>query len=134
VTKFLNPSDAPDFTKFGLSLGASTGDMVWAAGMALDTEKGERLADADTVANETRICLRQIESCLHEVGATLTDVVKTTCYLAEQSYRGEFMDAYREFFPEGKYPSRCTFVAGIAGNCRVEIEATAVKGAGARDD
>jgi 2-iminobutanoate/2-iminopropanoate deaminase len=134
MTKFINPSDAPDFTRFGLSLGATTGDMVWAVGMALDTDKLDRLEEADTVGNETRICLRQIESCLREAGASMNDIVKMTCYLADDSYRSDFGEAYREFFSEGRYPVRCTFVVGISGNCRVELEATAVKGAGSRTD
>lgn len=134
MTKFINPPDCPDFRNVGLSLAAMTGDLVWAAGMASDRETNARMAEADTVANETRICLRQIESCLKEAGSTMADVVKTTCYLSDQSFRAESMTAYREFFQEDKWPARCTFVVGIGSDCRVEIDVVAVKGAGMRAD
>lgn len=127
MTQFINPVDQPDFTKFGLSLGAATEELVFAAGMAADTENGGRLPGTDSVGDETRVCLRMIDAVLREAGCTLADVVKTTCYLSDQSYRQEFMAAYREFFEDGRWPARCTFVVGIGGTCRVEIDAIAVR-------
>jgi 2-iminobutanoate/2-iminopropanoate deaminase len=127
MTQFLNPVGQPDFRKFGLSLGAATEELVFAAGMAADTENGGRLSGTDTVADETRVCLRMVEAVLAEAGCTLADVVKTTCYLQEDAYRGEFMEAYKEFFAPDRLPARCTFIVGIGGECRVEIDAIAVR-------
>jgi 2-iminobutanoate/2-iminopropanoate deaminase len=127
MTQFINPVDQPDFTKFGLSLGAATEEFVFAAGMASDTENGGRLPGTDSIGDETRVCLRMVDAVLQEAGCSLEDVVKTTCYLSDNSYRGEFMAAYSEFFEPGSYPARCTFIVGIGGACRVEIDAVAVR-------
>jgi 2-iminobutanoate/2-iminopropanoate deaminase len=127
MTQFINPVDQPDFTKYGLSLGAATETLVFAAGMASDTENGGRLPGTETIADETRVCLRMIEAVLAEADCTMADIVKTTCYLTEDAHRKDFMAAYKEFFEEGKYPARCTFIVGIGGICRVEIDAIAVR-------
>jgi len=121
---FLSKSELGD--KYGLSSGAIVGDYAFVAGMALG-EDVRRLPEAETIADEVRICLGQIENGLAEAGCTLRDVVKTTCWLSDDSYRAEFIEAYREAFAPGPYPARVTLVAGIAGDCRVEIDAIAMK-------
>jgi 2-iminobutanoate/2-iminopropanoate deaminase len=129
MPRFLNPSDQPDFRPFGLSLGAETDPYVFAAGMACDTENATRMKEAVTIADETRICLEMVDAVLRQAGCTLKDVVKTTCYLHDRHYYPEFVAAYREFFGDGPYPARCTFYVGIGADCRVEIDAIAVRGA-----
>jgi 2-iminobutanoate/2-iminopropanoate deaminase len=129
MTRLLNPEGQPDFRPYGLSLGADTPHYVFAAGMACDTVNGTRMKEADTIANETRICLEMVDATLREAGCTLQDVVKATCYLHDRHYYKEFVDAYREFFGDGPYPARCTFYVGIGADCRVEIDAIAVRGA-----
>ncbi len=126
MTKFLNPMNLP-YPKYGLNPGVATNGYVFAGGMALDLYKLERLPEADTIAAETKLCLKEIEGILEAAGCTLRDVVKTTCYLSDDAYRAEFWQAYTEVFAPGPYPARCTFVVGIAGDCRVEIEAIAVR-------
>lgn len=126
MTKFLNPENLP-YPNFGLNPGVATNGYVFAGGMALDLHKLERLAEADTIAAETKLCLKEIEGILKAAGCTLRDVVKTTCYLSDDAYRAEFWQAYTEVFAPGPYPARCTFVVGIAGDCRVEIDAIAVR-------
>lgn len=121
---FLSESELGD--KYGLSSGVIVGDYVFVAGMALD-ENIKRSAEAKTIGDEVRICLGQIEDGLAKAGCTLRDVVKTTCWLSDESYRAEFIEAYREVFAPGPYPARITLVAGIAGDCRVEIDAIAMK-------
>lgn len=132
MTTFINPADQPDFTRFGLSLGVATDNLVFAVGQANDTENRRRMEEADTVENETRICLRMIESVLKEAGCTMADVVKTTVYLTDEAYRPAFQAAYREFFDPDRLPCRCGFIVGIGSGCRVEIDAIAVRGSGAQ--
>ena len=124
MTQYINPGDGL-YPKFGMNPGVATRDFVFAGGMALDLETLQRKAEADTIAAETRIALEEIEAILAEAGCTLRDVVKTTCYLSDDSYRKEFWQAYTEKFGEGPYPARTTLVVGIAGDCRVEIDAVA---------
>lgn len=126
MTQYLNPRNSP-YPQYGLNPGVATNGYVFAGGMALDLHTLERLPGADTIANETKLCLKEIEEILEAAGCTLRDVVKTTCYLSDDSYRAEFWKAYTEVFAPGPYPARCTFVVGIAAGCRVEIDAIAVR-------
>jgi len=126
MTTFLNPWNLP-YPKYGLNPGVATNGYVFAGGMALDLYTLKRLPEADTIGAETKLCLKEIEAILQAAGCTMRDVVKTTCYLSDDAYRAEFWQAYTEVFAPGPYPARCTFVVGIAGDCRVEIDAIAVR-------
>jgi len=123
---YLNPRNTP-FEQYGLSPGAAANGMVFAGGMALDTDTLQRRSDAVTIADETRLCLEEIEEIIEAAGCTRRDIVKVTAYLSDDSYRGEFWGAFKEFFDPGPYPARCTFVVGIAGGCRVELDAVAAQ-------
>jgi len=127
MTDYLNPPALGDFSPAGLSSGVASDIFVYAAGLALDPLTRKRRTDADTVGDETRICLRNIEIILAEAGLTLRHIVKTTCYLRSEAYRGDFIEAYRGVFDPGPYPARCSFVLGLAADLRVQIEAVAVR-------
>jgi 2-iminobutanoate/2-iminopropanoate deaminase len=129
VPTFLNPPGGPG-EKYGLSSGAAAGDYVFAAGMALDFGTLKRRSDAVSVSDEVRLCLDSIERVLGLAGATLGDIVKTTCWLSDESDRAEFLAAYKHRFGDGPYPARATLVAGLAGECRVQIDALAMRSAG----
>lgn len=124
MTQYINPGDGL-YPTFGMNPGVATRDFVFAGGMALDLQTLQRKAEADTIANETKIALGEIQTILAEAGCTLKDVVKSTCYLSDDSYRKEFWTAYTEVFGEGPYPARTTVAVGIAGDCRVEIDVIA---------
>jgi 2-iminobutanoate/2-iminopropanoate deaminase len=126
MTDYLNPQALGDFSAAGLSSGVASEVFVYAAGLALDPNTMKRRADADSIGNETRICIRNIETILAEAGLTLRHIVKTTCYLRDESYRGEFIEAYKGVFDPGPYPARCSFVLGLAADLRIQIEAVAV--------
>ena len=127
ATQYLNPSEIGDYTNMGLSSGTATDKFVYTAGLAMDPKTFKRRADAVSIADETRICLENVKIVLAEVGLTLKDIVKTTCYVREDSYRKEFREAYTEIFGAGPYPARCTFVLGIASDLRVQIEVIAAR-------
>ncbi|MFA3877976.1 RidA family protein [Streptomyces sp. MMCC 100] len=126
MTEYLNPGDLP-YPRYGMTPGVATKDLVFAGGMALDLDTLRRKKEADTVAEETRIALEEIRGILEAAGCGLRDIVKTTCYLSDDAYRKEFWKAYTEVFAPGPFPARSTFVAGIAGDCRVEIDAIALR-------
>ena len=98
---------------------------VYVGSLAIDMKTLKRMTEADTIAAETKIVLGMIEKQLAEHDLTLRDVVKTTCYLSDESHRMEFIGAYREAFAPGPYPARTTLVLGIAVDCRVQIEVVA---------
>lgn len=77
----------------------------------------------ESVADQTRQVLRNIQAVLAERGATLADCVKTTVHLADQADFAEFNAAYQEFFSE-PYPVRTTVGSQLAG-ILVEIDVVA---------
>ncbi|HEY5604933.1 MAG TPA: RidA family protein [Thermoplasmata archaeon] len=101
--------------------------LVFIAGqapLAPGSKPGEWAA-AD-VGGQTRQCLRNIGSILHELGLGLDTVVKTTVFLADPADFRPMNDAYKEFFPE-EPPARSTARLGAeAPGLKVSIEAIAV--------
>jgi 2-iminobutanoate/2-iminopropanoate deaminase len=79
-----------------------------------------------TMAEQTRQCLRNVETILRAAGSSLDRVVKTTVLLARPELYQEMNVAYAEFFP-GEKPARAMarFGADIPG-VLVAIEAVAV--------
>ena len=81
-------------------------------------------AVADSVAEQTRQVLRNVQAVLAERGLTTDDCVKTTVHLADLADFAEFNEAYEEFFSE-PYPVRTTVGSQLA-NILVEIDVVAV--------
>ena len=74
------------------------------------------------VGGETRAVLTLIEKILDELNLSLTDVVRTDVHLADLGDFDAMDDAYRTFFPGGKYPARTTTEsAKLFGGSRVEV-------------
>lgn len=104
------------------SQGVEAGGFFYTAGFGPQDAAHDN-AVADTVGEQTRQCLRNVESILRERGLTLDDCVKTTVHLADLADFAEFNEAYREFFSE-PFPVRTT-VGSQLPNIRVEIDAVA---------
>jgi 2-iminobutanoate/2-iminopropanoate deaminase len=113
--------------KLGLGGIALVENLVFTGGMAIDLRTLKRPDDAETIADETRLCFDGIEQNLAEVGCTLRDIVKITCYVEDADDRAEMEQMVTEVFAPGPCPKRITIVAGIGGNCRVEFEVLAVR-------
>ena len=90
------------------------------------------IADGATVdggvAGQTTQVIANIEAQLATMGATLTDVVKTTCFLTDMDHFATFNEAYMDAFGDHR-PARSTVgVAALpARQLVVEIEAMAYK-------
>jgi len=80
----------------------------------------------DTMREQTRQCLRNVEAILKAAGSSLDRVVKITVLLARPDLYNEMNEAYAEFFPDAK-PARAMvrFGADIPG-VLVAIDAIAV--------
>ena len=77
------------------------------------------------VQAQTRQAIANVAAQLASVGAELTDVVKTMCFLQHMSEFGAFNDAYVEEFGDHR-PARSTIgVAALPLGGLVEIEAWA---------
>jgi 2-iminobutanoate/2-iminopropanoate deaminase len=80
----------------------------------------------DTMQEQTRQALRNVETILKAAGSSLDRVVKITVLLARPDLYKEMNEAYAEFFP-GRKPARAMvrFAADIRG-VLVAIEAIAL--------
>jgi 2-iminobutanoate/2-iminopropanoate deaminase len=79
-----------------------------------------------TMAEQTRQCLRNVETILKAAGSSLDRVVKITVLLARPELYPEMNAAYAEFFP-GRKPARAMarFGADISG-VLVAMDAVAI--------
>ncbi|MGH3239216.1 MAG: RidA family protein [Spirillospora sp.] len=129
ATEFLVPPgrDVEAMAKLGLGGTAVAAGRMFAGAMAIDLRTISRLPEAETVADETRICFDSVASTLGLGGCTLRDIAKLTCYVSDREHIPEMWRTLDEIFAPGPYPKRITLVAGIAGDCRVEFEVVAVK-------
>lgn len=82
------------------------------------------------VAAQTAQAIVNLKAQLASVGAEVTDVVKTLCFLTDMGTFAEFNEAYVAGFG-GHRPARSTIgVAALPASGNVEIEAWAFKPAG----
>jgi len=79
------------------------------------------------VAAQTTQTMANIAERLAEAGATLSDVVKTLCFLTDMDTFATFNAAYAEAFGTHR-PARSTVeVSALPGGMSVEVEAWAYK-------
>jgi 2-iminobutanoate/2-iminopropanoate deaminase len=79
------------------------------------------------VAAQTTVAMQHIADRLAEVGASLSDIVKTTCFLTDMGTFATFNAAYGEALGDHR-PARSTVeVSGLPGGMDVEVEAWAYK-------
>jgi 2-iminobutanoate/2-iminopropanoate deaminase len=77
------------------------------------------------VSAETAQTVANLEARLAEFGASLKDIVKTTCFLTDMDTFGTFNTAYIKGFGSHR-PARSTVeVSALPGGMHVEIEAVA---------
>jgi len=77
------------------------------------------------VTAETVQTMKNLAAQLESVGASLTDIVKTTCFLTDMENFAEFNAAYAEALGSHR-PARSTVaVAGLPAGFLVEVEAWA---------
>jgi 2-iminobutanoate/2-iminopropanoate deaminase len=82
------------------------------------------------VATQTAQAIVNVADHLESVGAALTDVAKTLCFLADMDTFATFNEAYVAGFGDHR-PARSTIgVAGLPAGGAVEVEAWAYKPAG----
>lgn len=69
--------------------------------------------------------IANLEQVLRTAGATMADITKTTCFLADIDRFADFDAAYSRLMPDPK-PARSTVGVRLAGDLQFEIEAVAV--------
>jgi 2-iminobutanoate/2-iminopropanoate deaminase len=106
-----------------------TNDFVFCSGqVGLDPATGE-LVPGGLEAQVERV-IRNLDAVLQAAGVKLSDVVKTTCFLADINDFATFNGIYARFMPDPP-PARSTFaVKALPKAALVEIEAIAVRDGG----
>jgi 2-iminobutanoate/2-iminopropanoate deaminase len=102
------------------------GNLVFVAGQGpTDPATGQRAAD---IAGQTRQVMLNLKAILEAAGASMSSVVKTTCFLRDMNDFPKFNAVYAEFFPS-EAPARTTIQAArLPGDIDVEVEAIASVG------
>jgi reactive intermediate/imine deaminase len=123
VKRTISTDDAPAAVG-AYSQATTNGDVLITAGQLPLTVDGE-LLDDESVGDQTRQCLRNVEAILESEGLGLEDVLKTTVFLDDIDDFDAFNEAYSEFF-ESDPPARSAIgVGAVPKGAAVEIEAIA---------
>ena len=100
------------------------GDFLFLSGQIGENPETGKLAEGG-IEGESRQTLTNVKRTLESNGASLTDVVKCTVFLADIAEWPAFNTVYREFFHK-PFPARSALAAsGLALNARVELECIA---------
>ncbi|PVU91072.1 hypothetical protein BB561_004571 [Smittium simulii] len=78
------------------------------------------------IAEQTRLCLLNMQKVLNAAGATFSNVVKTTVFLDDIEEWGAMNVVYSEFFAQPAPARSAIQVAKVPKNCKVEIECIAI--------
>jgi 2-iminobutanoate/2-iminopropanoate deaminase len=99
--------------------------LVYTAGVIpLDPETMEIVGS--TVEEQAERVMESLKALLADAESDLSQVIKTTCFLADLGDFATFNDVYSRYFTESK-PARSTFqVAALPKAALVEIEAIAL--------
>ena len=102
-----------------------TGNMLFISGqIPIDPQTGNM---ADTVEEQAKQVLTNVQNILAKAGLTMANVVKTTVFLSHLGDFAKVNEVYASFFAE-PYPARsCVQVAAIPKGAKVEIETIAVR-------
>ncbi|HYJ91084.1 MAG TPA: RidA family protein [Pyrinomonadaceae bacterium] len=101
-----------------------TGGMVFCSGqIPIDPATGEFVAS--DVAAQTEQVIKNLDAVLKAAGTGLSNVIKTTVFLADMNDFAAMNEVYSKFFNENK-PARATVQAArLPRDARVEIECIA---------
>lgn len=99
---------------------------LYASGqLGIDPATGDFVAGG--VSEQTEQVFRNIKAILAEAGLSMSDVVKTTCFLADMGDFAAMNEVYARQF-EGTFPARSAVaVRTLPKNGLVEIEVLAIK-------
>ena len=117
-------SGSPFEERIGFSRALRVGDRVFVSGTAPVWPDGDVDPDAGAQA---RRCLEIIAAALADVGASISDVVRTRTFLVDAGDAEAVGAAHGQVFSEVRPASTMVVVAGLLDpRWRVEIEADAV--------
>jgi 2-iminobutanoate/2-iminopropanoate deaminase len=124
VEKIFSSQAAPPAGPYSQAIRA--GDYIFVAGQGPIDKDGN--VHRGTIAEQTRLTLQNISNILEAAGASLKQVVRTSCHLnplTPETFK-EFNEVYMEFFQD-PLPTRITVGSSLLG-IDVEIEVIAYVG------
>ena len=108
------------------SQGIIVDKLLFASGqIAINPANGE-IEGTDIVAQTTQV-MKNIGAILAEAGCDYTNVVKTTCFLADMADFATFNEIYAQYFTE-KPARSCVAVKTLPKNVLCEVEVIAYLG------
>ena len=121
--KEIKHPDRPETSQAPYSAGIECDGWVYVSGQGPLNIKTMTIV-GETIEEQTRLTMQNVEAVLQSAGCTLQDVVKCTCYLSDIADFDVFSRVYLEFFP-GVKPARTTVEARLWGAMKIEIDAVA---------
>ena len=93
--------------------------MISSGQIPIDPATGE--IAGTTIQEQAEQVMKNIGAVLEEAGANYTDVMKTTCFLADMSDFAAFNEVYGKYFT-GKPARSCVAVKTLPENVLCEVE------------
>ena len=102
--------------------------MVYTSGVIpLDPASGETVGT--DISDQAERVMQSLAALLEDAGASMSSVVKTTCFLQDMKDFATFNEIYARYFTGDVTPARSTVqVAALPKGVLVEVEAVAVIG------
>ncbi|WP_408951835.1 RidA family protein [Lysobacter sp. Hz 25] len=122
--EFLRSPD-PAAAKLPFSEAVRSGDLLFLSGQIGTVPGGDNALAEGGIAAEAEQTLRNIRQVLERHGASMSDVVKCTVFLADIAEWPAFNEVYRKHF-SAPFPARSALAAsGLALGAKVEVECIA---------
>lgn len=128
MTRQMVSSGTPWEKQVGYSRAVRVGNLIFVSGTTASDEAGNTLAKGDAYG-QTKWILKKIERTLGDLGATLSDVVRTRMFVTDISRWEEIGRAHAETFGEIRPAATMVEVQRLVNaDHLVEIEIDAVIG------
>lgn len=121
-------ADLDAMARLGLGGIAVAGGRGFFGSMAINLATLSKVAEADTITEETRICMTGLMARLSSIGGAKKDIIKITAFSDKKEFIPEMWAALDEFFDGEHKPKRITIVAGVAVDCNLEFEVVVRRG------
>src|SRR6187397_298882 len=115
--QIINSNDAP--SPIGpYNQAVFAGNLLFISGQ-IALQPGSGILVDNSISDETKQVMKNLEAILLEAGLTFSNVVKTTIFLSEMSHFNEVNEVYAKSF-DGNFPARETVsVKGLPKNVNV---------------
>jgi len=102
-----------------------TGNFLFLSGqLPLDPQTGNVIGD--DIETQTRQSIENIRSILSSIGASLSDVIKTTVLLKDIGHFSQMNQTYQEYFNTDAPARSCFEVLRLPKDALIEIESIAI--------